>query len=229
MKKKIFLLFLGLLAVYIALLAKPELYFNKSMEYGIFTVRARGPLPEAPVRALDFAKDRIVTSELYSPGEKFEIILPSSRWQFLFFTPLQSNDFFRLNPYNGDIFIAAADFGADLARLAPGGHRVRSLSGAITAAAAWEMTRRKLRPLSYLTMADWKMRGYGELLSGGTGEFTPADACSGRDRPGLQDYKYGLMLDTVLKEQTMFYNDLLDKNFSKDVAEKNFRAVYCGG
>jgi hypothetical protein len=86
-----------------------------------------------------------------------------------------------------------------------------------------------MRPLTYLTMADWKMRGYGELLSGGTGEYNPKDACTGGDSPGLLDYKYGLILDNVLKEQTMSYSDLLDKNFSKEVAEKNFRNTRCGG
>lgn len=228
MKTKIFIVFLALAAAYLLLLAKPELYFNKSMDYGIFTLRARGHLPEAPERVLDLAKEKIASSELYHDGELFELILPETSFQFKFFTPFQKGDFFRVNPYNGDIFIGAADFPSDLARPAPGEHRVRSLSGAIVAAAAREMTRRKLRPLTYLTTDDWKVRGYEELLSGGTGEYQAADACSGSDRPGLEEYRYGLILDTVLKEQNLFYNDLLDKNFNKDSAEKSFRARYCG-
>lgn len=229
MKKTFWLLLLACAAGYALLLAAPGLYFGKSMDYKGFTIRTRGPLPASVEKPLDLATERIAASELYREGMRFELVLPSTRGQFLFFTPFMHGEYFRVNPFNGAIFLAAADFDTGDARKAPGGPQRRSLTSVITGAAAWEMTRRKLRPLTYLFMNEWKIRGYAELLSGGTGEFEPADACGEPSRPEQLDYKYGLMLDTVLKQDNAFYSDLLDKNFSRQNAELRLKKTHCGG
>ncbi len=228
MKKIVFLLILALLGGYALLLAKPELYFDKSADYGIFTLRARGELPASPEAVLNSAGDRISGSDIYTPGQRFELILTSGPWEYRLFTPFLKGDFFRVNPYNAAVFLApGADFAGDKAVTASG--YLRSLSGVVTAAAAWVMTLRKVLPLTYLTMGDWELRGYAELLSGGTGEFNPSDACAGGDRPGLEDYKDGLMLDRLLKEENLVYNDLLLRGASEEDAERRFRRNYCGG
>lgn len=215
-------------AAYALLLYKPGLYFNQSLDYRLFTLRARGTLPSGIQPALDSAMEKISASEIYKDGMRFEIILPETKGQFRFFTPFVKGDYFRVNPFNGAIFLASADFEAGEARTEPGLERYRSLSSIVTAAAALEMTRRRLRPLTYLSMSEWKARGYSELLSGGSGEFNPPDACAGGDRPGLEDYTYGLMLDTVLKQENAFYSDLLDRNYSRQNAEIRVRKAYCG-
>jgi hypothetical protein len=229
MKKYFWLLLLACLAVYALLLAAPGLYFSKSMEYKGFTIRTRGALPSSVEKPLDLALEGIKASELFKEGMRFELVLPSTRGQFLFFTPFMHGEYFRVNPFNGAIFLAAADFEGGNAYIVPGGPRRRSLATVIIGAGAWELTRRKLRPLTYLFMNDWKIRGYSELLSGGTGEFEPADACAETDRPGLLDYKYGLMLDRVMKEDSIYYSDLLDRNFSSQNAETRIKRAYCGG
>lgn len=229
MKKYLKFLLLALACVYALLLAKPELYFNKSVNYKGFTVRARGALPASMEGSLDSAAERIAVSELFSEGTQFEVILPASRRQFLLFAPLQKGDYFRVSPFHGAIFIASADFTRGEARKAPGDAKYRSLSGAIAAGAAFEMTRRKLRPLTYIFMNDWKVRGYAEILSGGTGEFTPPDACGEALSPEQLDYKYGMILQTVLKEENTVYSELLDKNFSLQNAELRLKKAHCGG
>jgi hypothetical protein len=229
MKKLFLVLLLVCAAVYGPLLSKPGIYFNKSMDYKGFTIRTRGQLPASVEGPLNSAIERIAAAEIYTEGMKFELILPATRGQFLFFTPLMGGEYFRVNPFNGAIFLAAADFSSGEARQAPGGTQHRSLSSVITAAAAWEMTRRRVRPLTYLFMNKWKVRGYAELLSGGTGEFVPSDACAETGSPAQQDYRYGLMLDTVIKQDNTFYGDLLDKNFSRQNAELRLNKAHCGG
>lgn len=229
MKKTFWLLLLAGAGVYTLLLSKPGLYFGKSMDYKGFTLRTRGPLPASVEGTLNSALERIAASEIYAEGMKFELILPSTRGQFLFFTPLMKGEYFRVNPFNGAIFLAAADFGAGEARKEAGDARHRKLSAVITAAAAWEMTRQRLKPLTYLFMHEWKVRGYAELLSGGTEEFEPADACGDVQRPELLDFKYGLMLGTVMKEDNAAYSYLLDRNFSRQNAEQRLTKTHCGG
>lgn len=229
MKNTVVFLLLAAAGLYALLLAKPELYFNKRADYREFTVRARGALPASLEGTLESARERLAASELYKEGDRFELFLPSSRREYEFFTPLQGGAYFRVSPLGGAIFLAAADFQAGEARKTAGDAKFRSLSSVIAGAAAWELTRRRLKPLTYVFMHEWKVRGYGELISGGTGEFNPADACAPEGPPEQQDYSYGLMLDTVLKEEQVRYGDLLDRNFSYQSAAQRLQKAHCGG
>ncbi|PKM97750.1 MAG: hypothetical protein CVU79_06680 [Elusimicrobia bacterium HGW-Elusimicrobia-3] len=229
MKNTIIFLLVMSAAIYSVLLAKPDMYFNKRVDYREFTVRSRAALTASEVGGtLESARERIAASELFKEGMKFDIYLPSSRGQFAFFTPLQKGDYVRVSALNGGIFIAAADFKAGEARKEPGDSKYRSLSSIITVGAAWEMTRRKLRPLTYMVMHEWKVRGYAAILAGLNGDFTPSDACAATGTPEQQDYRYRLMLETVLKEEQVFYNDLLDKNFSYQNADLRLKKAHCG-
>lgn len=230
MKNTIIFLLVMSAAIYSVLLAKPDMYFSKRVDYREFTVRSRVQMNSAEVEGtLESARERIAASELFKEGMRFEIYLPSSRGQFAFFTPLQKGDYVRASALNGGIFIAAADFKSGEARKEPGDAKYRSLSSVITAGAAWEMTRRKLRPLTYVFMHEWKVRGYAAILAGLNGDFSPSDACAATGTPEQQDYRYRLMLETVLKEEQVFYNDLLDKNLSYQNAEQRLKKAHCGG
>jgi len=229
MKNTIIFLLVMSAAIYSVLLAKPDMYFNKRVDYREFTVRSRVPMNSSEVEGtLESARERIITSELFKEGMKFDIYLPSSRGQFAFFAPLQKGDYVRVSALHGGIFIAAADFKSGEARKVPGDAKFRSLSSVITVGAAWEMTRRKIRPLTYMFMHEWKVRGYGAILAGLNGEFSPSDACAATGTPEQQDYRYRLMLETVLKEEQAFYSDLLNKNFSYQSAELRLRKAHCG-
>lgn len=229
MKNTIIFLLVMSAAVYSVLLAKPDMYFSKQLNYREFTVHSRVQMNSAEVEGtLESARERIVASELFKEGMRFDLYLPSSRGQFAFFTPLQKGDYVRASALNGGIFIAAADFKAGEARKVPGDAKYRSLSSIITVGAAWEMTRRKIRPLTYMFMHEWKVRGYAAMLAGLNGEFSPSDACAAAGTPEQQDYRYRLMLETVLKEDQVFYNDLLNKNFSYQSAELRLRKAHCG-
>jgi hypothetical protein len=229
MKNTIIFLLVMSAAIYSVLLAKPDMYFSKRVSYREFTVHTRVPMNVSEVEGtLESARERIAASELFKEGMKFDIYLPSSRGQFAFFAPLQKGEYVRVSALHGGIFIAAADFKSGEARKMPGDAKYRSLSSIITVGAAWEMTRRRLRPLTYMFMHEWKVRGYAAILAGLNGDFSPSEACAAAGTPEQQDYRYRLMLETVLKEEQVFYNDLLDKNFSYQNAELRLKKAHCG-
>ena len=230
MKKIIWLIVVAAVGGYGLLLTRPGLYYGKSLEYKNFTLRSRGALPEGTEAVLDRVYEKLLVSELFSPDKKFDLYLPGGRSEFLIFTPLQYGDYARVNPYNGAIFIAAADFAADRARTVPGSAEYQMLSAEITKAAARELVRRSVKPLQYLTMSDWKLLGYSELLSGGSGTFTLADSCSGKDEtPGLLAYKYSLAIDLAMREEGISFADLLGKDYSYENVAMRLKKMNCGG
>ncbi|MDD2805305.1 MAG: hypothetical protein PHV33_07095 [Elusimicrobiales bacterium] len=227
--KKFIVLLAGLFFCYLLLLAKPEFYFSKSVAYKCFTLRAHGELPASTEASLDAAYEKLAASELFKENDSFEIIVPKTRGEFLFFTPLLKGRYSRVNPFHGAIYLAAADFAKGDARAEPGAPDFRKLSSEIAGAAARDQARRRFRPLSYLFRNDWEIRGYSSRVSGLTSDFSPSDACTAATSPDLEDFRYGLMLETVLKEDNISFTDLLDRNMSYEKAEERLKRAHCGG
>lgn len=219
----------ALLACYALLLAKPELYFSKSVNYGKFTVRTHGEAPASVEASLDAAAEKLAASELFNESDTFEIYAAKSPGEFKFFTPFLDGAYSRVNPFHGAIFLAAADFSKGEARTEPAAKEFRKLSSEIAAAAARDQARRLFRPLSYLFRNDWEIRGYAVRVSGGSGDFSPSDACGAPSGPDQEDYKYGLMLDTVMKEDNISFRDLLNRNMSYEAAGERLKKTHCGG
>jgi len=104
----------------------------------------------------------------------------------------------------------------------------RALSSEIAGAGARELARRTVEPLTYLVMSDWKLRGYSERLSGGTGAYQPADICKGSD-PAMLDYRYGLAVDFAIKVDGLTITELLNKNHNYEKVEEGLKKMNCGG
>lgn len=228
MKKIILLIVLAAAGGYWLLLSKPGLYFNKTREYRIFTLHACGALPENMDAVLDKAYDKISAAELFSQDKKFDIYLTSGRNEFVFFTPFQHGDYYRVNPRHGFIYLAPSDFASDQVRTAPGAKDYKALSLELTGAAAREMARRLVEPLKYMFMSEWKLRGYSERVNGGTGTYMPADICKGAD-PARLDYEYGQAMDYAIRVDGLSIVELLGKDYSYETVEKALKKMNCGG
>lgn len=215
---------------YALLLSKPSLYFGQTAEYKGFTLRARGAAPAGYEQSLDAAREKLAASEFFREDSAFELVLVSTPGEFKFFAPFQKGDFFRVSPLSGAIFLAAADFKAGEGRPAFGSGAPRPLGTMLAGAAAVDLVRRSREKLSFMFMKDWLLNGYYEKISGGLGAFNPADACGDvSGDPALRDYKHGLMLDLVLREDGIGYGDLLGRNYSEEAAETRMRKIHCGG
>lgn len=230
MKKIIFLLLLAAAGGYWLVLSKPGMYYGTSLVYKNFTLRARGPLPTNMEGVLDKVYDKITAAELAKPDQKFDIYLTGGKNEFSFFAPFQRGVYYRVCPLNGAIYIAAAEFGPDRVRSAPGAADYRTLSSELMAAAAVEMLRRSVEPLKYMFMKEWKIRGYAERVSGGTGAFLPADLCTGSESdPAFLDFKYGMTVDFALKEEGVAFSEFLQKESSYEGYAARLKKMQCGG
>ena len=230
MKKIILLAVLASGAGYWLLLSRPARYYGESREYKCFTLRARGVPPEGIGNVLDRALEKISASEFFSPEARFDIYLPDGPAEYRFFAPFVAGDYARVNPFDGGILLAAADFAQDKAGSASGDGEARVLNKVIAAAAARELVRRRLALLTYLSMRDWKVGGYAERISGGLGQFVPEDICS-REAPegsALRDYKYGLAVDFLIKMERISFADLLKNNYGYEGVERQIKRRYCG-
>lgn len=228
---KIVLLILAVLCgAYALLLSKPSLYFGRSAEYQGFTLRSRGTAPAGFERTLDAARDKLAAAEFFREDSSFELVLAGSPGEFKFFTPFQKGEYFRVSPLSGAIFLAAADFAKSEAGPAFGSGVPRPLGALVAGAAAVDLVRRNKEKLSFMVMKDWLLEGYAERISGGTGAYSPADACGDvSGDPNLRYFKSGLMLDSVLREDNIPYGELLGRNFSEAAAEERMRKLHCGG
>ncbi len=215
---------------YALLLSKPSLYFSRSAQYRGFTLRARGAAPAGFEPALDAAREKLAACEFFREDSSFELVLVSTPGEFKFFAPFQKGEYFRVSPLGGTVFLAAADFAKSEARAAFGSGVPRPLGAVVAGAAAVDLVRRSRETLSFMFMKDWLLNGYYEKISGGLGIYAPADACGDvSGDPALRDYKHGLMLDMVLRENGIGYGDLLGRNFSQEAAETRMRKMHCGG
>ena len=228
MKKIILLIVLALAGGYWLFIEKPGLYFDETREYRIFTLHARGALPENMDAVLDKAYDKISATELFSQDKKFDIYLTLGRNEFLFFTPFQNGDYYRVNPRHGFIYMAPSDFASDQIRTAPGAAQYKALNLELAGAAAREMARRIVEPLKYMFMSEWKLRGYSERVNGGTGTYMPADICKGDD-PARLDYEYAQAVDFAIRVDGLSLVDLLGKDYSYETVEKALKKMNCGG
>jgi hypothetical protein len=231
MKKIFLLLIVAAAGGYWLVLSKPGLYYGKSLEYKNFTLKARGALPENAEGVLDKVYQKLSSAELFSEDQKFDIYLAGGRKEFLFFAPFQNGDYYRVSPFGGAIYIASADFGADQARTAPGVAAYRSLSTELTRAAAAELVRRAVKPLTYLFMRDWKIRGFAERVSGGTETFKPEEICTREkaSEDAFLDYTYGQAVEFVMKDEVISFSDLLGKEYSYESVAGRMKKMNCGG
>ena len=228
MKKLLFLLIVAAAGGYWLLLTRPGLYYDKTLEYRCFTLHARGALPEKTDAVLDKVYDRLSAAEFFDQDNKLNLYLTGGPHEFSFFVPFQASAYARVNAVSGAIFLAVSDFTADEVRTAPGASAHRALSAEIAGAAAREQVRRTLKPLSYLLMDDWKLRGFSERVSGGTGEYQPADICKSDD-PAMRDFKYGLAVDYAVKVEGMSMTELMNKDYSYENVAEAVKKVNCGG
>lgn len=215
---------------YALLLSKPALYFGQHAEYSGFTLRARAAAPAGFETALDAAREKLAASEFFREDSSFELVLAATPGEFKFFTPFQKGEYYRVSPLSGTVFVAAADFKAGEGKPAFGSGAPRQLGALLAGAAAVDLVRRNREKLSFMFMKDWLLNGYYEKIAGGTGAYAPADACGDvSGDPALRDYKHGLMLDIILREDNTGYGDLLGRNYSEEAAETRMRKIYCRG
>lgn len=227
MKKFVLILLLLAAGAYALLQWKPGLYYGESAIFDNFTLHSAEPLQGDVARLIVAAQERLATSEFYAAGNSFDVYLTTAARDYGFFTPFCKDRNVCINPLNGHIFIAPADLGKDLI-LADSITETKRFSAVLAGAAARDLIRRKMRPLAYMMLSEWMLRGYSGLI-GGTGERMPSEICDKTFAEGtmMRDYEYRLAVEFEMGYEGINFWGLLQKNADYDPIEKQMKLRYC--
>lgn len=206
---------------------KPGLYYGESAVFDNFTLHSSEPLQGDVARLIVMAQEKLGTSEFYAAGGSFDVYLTTAARDYGFFTPFCKDRNVCINPLNGHIFIAPTDLSKDVI-LAESINETRRFSAVLAGAAARDLIRRKMRPLSYMMLSEWMLRGYSGLI-GGTGERMPSEICANAfpEWTMMRDYEYRLAVEFELGEERINFWGLLQKNPDFDPVEKQLKLRYC--
>jgi hypothetical protein len=227
MKKLLFILLLLAACAYAALQWKPGLYYGESAVFDNFTLHSSEPLQGDVARLIVMAQERLATSEFYAAGSSFDVYIATAARDYGFFTPFCKDRSVCINPLTGHIFIAPVDLSKDFV-LAESINETRRFSAVLAGAAARDLIRRKMRPLSYILLSEWLLRGYSGLI-GGTGERMSSEICDKTFAEGtvMRDYEYRLAVEFELSEERITFWGLLEKNPEYALVEKQMVRRYC--
>ena len=227
MKKLIFIALLLAAGAYALLQWKPGLYYGESAAFDNFTLHSSEPLQGDAARLIVLAKERLATSEFNDPAQNFDVYLATAARDYAFFTPFCKDPNVCVNALNGHIFIGPADLNKDII-LADSINETRRFSAVLAGAAARDLIRRRMRPLSYILLSEWLLRGYSGLI-GGTGERMPNEICEKTFAEGtvMRDYEYRLAVEYALAEDRITFWGLLEKDYAFDPMEKLVKRRYC--
>lgn len=227
MRKPLFIVLLLSACAYALLQWHPAIYYGESMVSDNFTLHSYEPLQGDVARLIVIAKERLATSEFTAPGDTFDVYIATAARDYAFFTPFCKDHNACVNPLNGHIFIAPVDLSKDII-LAESINETRRFSAVLAGAAARDLIRRKLRPLTYMLLSEWLLRGYSGLI-GGTGERIPSEICDKTPAEGtvLRDYDYRLAVEFALTEERITFWGLLEKDYGFEPLEKQMKRRYC--
>ncbi len=226
--KKIFFIVLLLAACCYSLLQwNPGLYYGESAVFDNFTLHSSEPLEGDVARLIVRVRERLAASEFTAAGDTFDVYIATAARDYSFFTPFCKDHNSCVNALNGHIFIAPVDIEKDLIPAATI-NETRHFSSVLAGAAARDLIRRRMRPLSFILLSEWSLRGYSGLI-GGTGERMPSEICDKTFDEGtvMRDYEYRLAVEFAMSEERINFRYLLDKNYSYEHIEKQMKRRYC--
>lgn len=107
--KKILILILSTIIIYIALVLYPNPFFSHKYTYKNFTVYSDKPIEKAIEFVLDDTQNRIEKSELCSPKDTHTIFICNATWRLELFTR-NSKVGGAVNSFSSNVYIRESDF-----------------------------------------------------------------------------------------------------------------------
>lgn len=133
--------------LYAGLHVFPQVLFAHSVTADGITLYSRTPLPAEAGECIQRAAVLVQKSELAVPGHQERVFVCNSSWLFQFFKPRAGGFAFSV-ALTDHVFIAEADFHADVARSSAPKYNTRSLSPVIAHEITHGLIRHRLRPHS---------------------------------------------------------------------------------
>lgn len=142
----------------------PQVLFAHSVTAEGITLYSRMPLPPEAAACVKRAAALVRQSELAVPGRSERVFVCNSPWLFQFFKP-RAGGFAYSVPLTDHIFIADADFAADVARWPAPNYNTRSLSAVMAHEITHGLIRHRLGLLRGILLPDWLDEGYADYVA----------------------------------------------------------------
>ncbi len=150
--------------LYASLHVFPQVLFAHSITAEGITLYSRTPLPAEASDCIRRAAALVQKSELAVPARRERMFVCNSPWLFQFFKP-RTGGFACSVPVTDHIFIADADFAADVARWPAPNYNTRSLSAVMAHEITHGLIRHRLGLLRGILLPDWLDEGYADHVA----------------------------------------------------------------
>jgi len=225
---------LGVVAVLYAVLhVFPQTLFAYSVTANGITIYSRAPLPPEAASCAARAAELIKQSELAVPDRHERVFVCDSPWVFRLFQPTSRGFAFSV-PVTDNVFIAEADFSADVATRSGPDFNKRSLSSVVAHEITHGLIRHRLGVLRGIRLPDWVAEGYCDYIARES-SFPEAEGlrlfASGQSHPSMsfRYFTYRQMVRYLVEHQHLTFSQVVARaNESTAVADEARQALQSG-
>lgn len=203
----------------------PEIIMREEFKYRNVILRSSEKFPPETEEILRSALQKLEKSGIPRGNGECEIFI-AGFGKFSFFARPAAGDFLWLNPVNGKIFVAEADFGKNRARR-KGLAAERDLDTVIAKGITLKRIRDMVGFLKYVALTDWKKQGLAEREAGRSNLYMPSEVCEDISDLSFKHYKQMLAVDLLMRENSATFEDVLNSKRSFESLEKDLRKRYC--
>jgi hypothetical protein len=210
----------GLLAIYLILLACPNLMFGHSFTYKNFNIHSTQPLGDNIRTILVEAEIKLSASEIYDKNLTQNIYLCNNYTLYSFFAPLKRKAFACNYPIMNNIFIANCDIDKNEASKNDNNDQyTRQLSVVISHEATHTLIEKKIGFWKFITLSNWKNEGYCDYVGYGQTD----DLKEGQKflvinknvkKPGTDYRKYYIAVNYLMTFKKMTFDNLLSTDLA---------------
>jgi hypothetical protein len=210
--------FVILAVLYAVLHIFPQTVFAHSVTANGITIYSRSPLPPEATLCAARAAELVKQSELACAERHAHIFVCDRPWLFRLFSPRSPGAFAVSVPLTDNMFVAAADFYADVAMRSGPDFNKRSFSSVMAHEITHGLIRHRLGLVSSIRLPDWVAEGYCDYVACES-SFPEEDGlrlfASGQKHPSMS-YRY-----FTYRQMVRYLAEHQNLNFSEIVARAN--------
>jgi len=215
-------IFGGMVVVFL----NPDFFLKNKINYENIVLHSGGKIS---LKAEDVLRDvysRLKSFKLFDSNQKYDVYIMKSFGQYGFFARFSKESYVWVNPLNGKILVARADFENNKA-YRKGCDVVRRVDAVLTKGIVLSVLRNKLGFLKYIALKEWKKQGIAERVAGETELFLTSELCEKRQDMNFLRYQYMMAVDTLMKGENMDVKDVLNTKDSFEGVKRKFERRYC--
>jgi len=210
--------FVILAVLYAVLHIFPQAVFAHSVTTNGITIYSRSPLPPEATLCATRAAELLKQSELAVVGRHENVYVCDTPWLFRLFSPGSSGAFAVSVPLTDNVFVAAADFYADVAMRSGSDFNKRSFSAVVAHEITHGLIRHRLGLVNSIRLPDWVAEGYCDYVARES-SFPEEDGLrlfvSGQKHPSMS-YRY-----FIYRQMVRYLAEHQNLTFSEIVARAN--------